>query len=71
MEATKKGPVESARISIVADLFWFAVVSVVAGLCVAITVAAMAMLLSQPAQARADIPIVAAAVTVHASRDCP
>lgn len=51
MEAMKNGPLGSRRISIAADLFWFAVASVLAGLCAAITVAAMAMLLAQPARA--------------------
>lgn len=51
MEATKQGIVGGRRLRMAGDLLWFAGVSMVAGLLAAIAMAAVAMLLAQPARA--------------------
>lgn len=51
MEATKHGMVGGRRLRMAGDLLWFAGVSMAAGLVAAIAMAAVAMLLAQPARA--------------------
>jgi len=59
MEAIKGGG--SKRVRMAADLFWFAAASIAAGLFAAIAVAALAMLLAQPARAEGAHPVTTSA----------
>jgi hypothetical protein len=53
MEATKNGMVGGRRLRMAGDLLWFAGVSMAVGLVAAVAMAAVAMLLAQPARAAA------------------
>ena len=51
MEAMKNGMSDGKKLRMVGDLLWFASASMAAGLLAAVAVAALAMLLAQPARA--------------------